>query len=214
MRKGLGGPPPLLGLAEPGDSVLHRARAGAKLLGLVGVGTAVGVVRGVWPGPVAAVGLALLLLALAGLARGCRLRRGLLRAQVRRTWWVLLALAAVQWWSAGPWLAATVVAGLLGCLWAATLVTATTPVPALLDTVVRALRPLRRFGVDPERVGFAFTLTLTSIPVVSRLLAESREAAAARGLSGDPRALLVPTVVRAVAHAEQLGEALAARGLD
>ncbi|MEZ0491152.1 CbiQ family ECF transporter T component [Kineococcus sp. TBRC 1896] len=214
MRRGLTGPPPLLGTAEPGTSVLHRAGPGAKLLALVAVGTLVGLVRTLGAPPTAAVWLAVLLAGCVVLARGCRLRRGLLRGQVRRAAWVLVALVVVQTWLQGPWEAAVVVGGLLTCLWSATLVTATTPVPDLLDTVVRALRPLRRFGVDPERAGLAFSLTLTSVPVVGRLLAESREAAAARGLGASPRALLVPTVVRAVAHAEQVGEALAARGLD
>jgi biotin transport system permease protein len=214
VRRGLSAPPPLLGLAEPGTSWLHRARPGVKLLALALVGTAVGVVRAFVPAVPAGLGLTATCGVLALAARSAGLRAGLLRAQVRRTWWILLALVVVQTWTNGPWAAVTVVAGLLACLWAATLLTASTPVPALLDAVVRALNPLRRLGVRPERVALAFTLTLTSIGVVGRFLAESREAAAARGLSGDPRALLVPTVVRTVAHAEQLGEALAARGLD
>lgn len=214
MRRGLSAPPPLLGLAEPGTSWLHRARPGAKLLGLALVGTGVGVVRVTVPGVVSALGLVLGCLVVVVVARGAGLRRGLLRAQVRRTWWILLTLVVVQTWVNGVWTAVTVVAGLITCLWAATLLTATTPVPDLLDAVVGALEPLRRLGVRPERVALAFTLTLTSIGVVGRFLAESREAAAARGLTGDPRALLVPTVVRTVAHAEQVGEALAARGLD
>ncbi|WP_432560844.1 CbiQ family ECF transporter T component [Kineococcus sp. SYSU DK003] len=214
MRRGLSTRPPLLGIAEPGTSWLHRARPGAKLLGLALTGAGVGTLRLLAPGPVAATVFGVSLLLLAWTARHARLRRGLLRAQVRRTWWILLALTVVQWWTNGPAVAAAVVAGLLTALWAATLVTATTPVPALLETLVRLAGPLRRFGADPQRLALAFTLTLTSIPVVGRLLAESREAAAARGLGGDPRALLVPTVVRTVAHAEQLGEALAARGLD
>lgn len=214
MRRGLAARPPLLGLAEPGTSWLHRARPGVKLAALAAVGTGVGVLRITAPGVAAAAALTLLLVVLGLLAHHCRLRRGLLGAQVRRVWWILAALAVVQWWINGPGAAATVVTGLVACLWAATLLTATTPVPDLLETVVGALRPLRRVGLDPERLGFAFALTLSSIPVVGRLLAESREAAAARGLGGDPRALLVPTVVRTVAHAEALGEALAARGLD
>jgi biotin transport system permease protein len=194
--------------------VLHRARPRTKLLALVVVGTVVGLVRSLAAPPTATAVLAVVLGACVVLARGCRLRRGLLRGQVRRTAWVLLALVVVQTWLQGPWEAAAVVGGLVACLWSATLVTATTPVPDLLDTVVRGLGPARRFGVDPERAGLAFSLTITSVPVVGRLLAESREAAAARGLGNSPRALLVPTVVRAVAHAEQVGEALAARGLD
>ena len=214
MRRGLLGAPPLLGVVEPGDSWLHRTSPGVELAVLLVLGTVVGVVRLVAPDVVAAavpVGLCALVVAV---ARGAGLRVRLLLAQVRRVWVLLVVLAAVQGWSAGPLRAVATVAGLLACLWAATVVTATTPVPAVLDTVVRALAPLRRCGVDPDRVALGLTLTITSIPVVGRLLAESREAAAARGLGGDPRALLVPTLVRTVAHAEALGEALAARGLD
>lgn len=214
MRRGLAGTPPLLGIAEPGTSLLHRARPGAKLTALVSVGAFVGVLRLSAGDAVAAGVLSALVLLLACLARVCRLRGGLLRAQLRRVWWLLAALALVQLWSAGPERALSTVAGLVVCLWAATLVTATTPVPAMLAAVVVATGPLRRFGVDPDRVALGLTLTITSIPVVGRLLAESREAAAARGLGGDPRALLVPTLVRTVAHADALGEALAARGLD
>jgi len=214
VRRGLAAGPPLLGLAEPGASWLHRARPGTKLLVLAAIGTVVGVLRLVAPGFVVGGTLAGVLVLLSVVARAAGLRRGLLRAQVRRVWWILAALAVAQWWINGPGEASTVVTGLLVCLWSATLLTATTPVPDLLETIVNALRPLRRLGIDADRVGFAFALTLTSIPVVGRLLGESREAAAARGLGGDPRALLVPTVVRTVAHAEALGEALAARGLD
>jgi len=44
-------------------------------------------------------------------------------------------------------------------------------------------------------------------------VAESRDAARARGLDRDPRAVVVPAAVRAVGHARRTGEALAARGL-
>ncbi|HET7414781.1 MAG TPA: hypothetical protein VFI97_03695, partial [Arthrobacter sp.] len=40
-----------------------------------------------------------------------------------------------------------------------------------------------------------------------------RDAAKARGLERNPRALLVPVVINAVAYAKQTGDALAARGL-
>ncbi|NAZ76462.1 energy-coupling factor transporter transmembrane protein EcfT [Kineococcus sp. T13] len=205
--------PPLLGSFTPGRSRLHRARPGVKLAALALLALSAGLLRSLLPDAAAAGALGALVLALALLARCTGVGARPLLAQLRRTWWLLAALAAVQLWQAGPARAAAVVAALVACLWAATLVTATTPVPALLASVVAGARPLRRLGVDPERVGLALTLTLTSIPVVGRLLAESRQAAAARGLQRDPRALLVPTVVRTVAHAEGVGEALAARGL-
>jgi biotin transport system permease protein len=42
---------------------------------------------------------------------------------------------------------------------------------------------------------------------------ESRDAARARGLDRDPRALVIPAAVRMVGHARATGDALAARGL-
>ena len=46
-----------------------------------------------------------------------------------------------------------------------------------------------------------------------RTTSETRDAARARGLERNPRAVLVPAAVRMVAHARATGDALAARGL-
>ncbi|WP_432500900.1 CbiQ family ECF transporter T component [Kineococcus arenarius] len=205
---------PLLGRLQPGSSWLHRAGAGAKLVGVVAVGVATGLARWLLAPAPAALVLAGLAALLAGLALSAGLRPRYLAGQVRSLAWVLLALGVFQVWSNGPATAAAVLAGLVGCLWAAAALTATTPVPVLLDALARAARPLRRVGVDPEHVALTFSVALAGVPVVARLLAEAREAAAARGLRGDPRAVLVPAVVRTVAHAEAVAEALAARGLE
>jgi biotin transport system permease protein len=50
--------------------------------------------------------------------------------------------------------------------------------------------------------------------VLERLAAEVREARAARGAERSVRAFAVPLVIRALQHADRLGEALAARGVD
>ena len=56
-------------------------------------------------------------------------------------------------------------------------------------------------------------LFLRTIPVLARMSLETRDAARARGLDREPRAILVPAAVRMVAHARATGDALAARGL-
>lgn len=213
-RRGLPDVVPLLGRHRPGDSLLHRARAGHKLLALAGTGLVVGLVRQLSPPPVAAPVLVAVVVVVGATGLAAGLGPRYLLDQVARLWWVLLALAVAQTWLLGPLPALGVVAGLLACLWAAAVVTGTTPVPVLLDAVVGALGPLRRVGVDPDRVGLALVLTVTSVPVVTGLLQASRETAAARGLGRDPRAVLVPTLIRTVAHAEAVSEALSARGLD
>jgi biotin transport system permease protein len=91
--------------------------------------------------------------------------------------------------------------------------TVTTPVDEVLDAITRALRPLRRLGVDPEKVALAFSLVLRAIPTTVAIADETRDAARARGLERDPRARLTPLVLRVVAQARATGEALHARGL-
>ena len=134
--------------------------------------------------------------------------------QVRPLRWLLLVLVPFQVWTAG-WEAALVVVGtLVVAVAAACLVTLTTRVSDLLDTLVRLLAPLRLAGFDPERAGLALALAVRSVPVIGAAAREVADARRARGLERSVRALAVPLVVRTVRHAERTGEALAARGFD
>ena len=196
----------LLGIHRPGDTFLHRRSAGTKLLALLLASTAVVVVRG----PVSAVvfvGVGVGLLAWSGARLDVTLRamRGLL----------LMALVLGAWtaWQSGWPRAAEVVGDLVALILLATTLTVTTPVDEVMDAVVAGLRPLRRFGVDPEAVGLAFSLMLRAIPSTLTLAEEARDAAVARGLERSPRARLVPLVVRVVARARETGDALHARGV-
>ncbi len=199
--------PLVLGLYLPGDSVLHRAPAGAKLVALAIV--AVAVLR---TSTVDALGLAAATtLAVAALAhipfRTCL-------AQLRPVCWFALPLLGFQWLTAGPTRAAVVVGQLLVLVLVAALVTLTTQVTAMLDAFEGALRPLERFGVSPTRVGLVLALTVRCIPLVAQTYAEARQAQRSRGLERSPVALAVPLVVRLLKKADALGAALAARGLD
>lgn len=195
------------GAYRPGSTFLHRLWPGAKLLGLFAFGIAVVATRGWITGLVAlAVALALALVAglrsreLARLARGFAL--------------VGILLFAFQTWQQGWQFGVAVVAGLFALILAASAVTASTAVDDMLDTVTRALRPLRPLGVAPERVALTFSLAIRALPLAFELARETRDAARARGLERNPRALLIPFVLRMVAHSRQTGAALQARGLD
>jgi biotin transport system permease protein len=74
------------------------------------------------------------------------------------------------------------------------------------------LRPLRRVGVDPEAVSMAVSLTLTMVPVVAGLAQRVRDAERARGVRLGVRGV-VPLLVLTLRHADQVGDALAARGV-
>lgn len=194
-----------LGSFRPGTSPVHRAPLGLKAAVLV-VGSFVVLAA---PQP-AVTGAAALLTALA--YAGAGLLREFPRP-LKLMWPVLLVLGAYQFWTAGVWVALTVTGSIAVCALAARLLVLTVPVPDLLDGAVALARPLRVLGADPERFGLALALMLRSIPYLLGSAADVRDSAKARGLERNPRALAVPVVIRAVAYAQQTGDALAARGI-
>jgi biotin transport system permease protein len=195
------------GLYRAGTSPLHRAPAGTKLALLAVLTTALVLARS----PVAVGAAAVVCLAGYAVAGWTPL---VALGQVRPLRWLLLVLVPFQLWTGG-WRAAVVVTGtLLVAVAAACLVTMTTRVADLLDTLVRLVTPLRLLGVDPERAGLALALAVRSVPVIGAAAREVADARRARGLERSVRALAVPLVVRTVRHAERTGDALAARGFD
>ncbi|MFQ6691147.1 energy-coupling factor transporter transmembrane protein EcfT, partial [Bordetella pertussis] len=61
-------------------------------------------------------------------------------------------------------------------------------------------------------LALALALALRFIPEIWRNYQEIREAQAARGLGAHPLALLVPLVVRTLKRAEEVAQAIDARG--
>lgn len=195
------------GAYRAGGSLLHRLRPGAKLLGLFVFGLAVVIFREWVVGLVAlAVGLSLALIAGVRWRELLRITRGFALVGV--------LLFAFQTWQRDWQHGVAIVAGIFALILAASAVTASTAIDDMLDTVTWALRPLRPIGVHPERVALTFSLAVRSLPLAFQLAHEAREAARARGLERNPRALLIPFVLRMIMHAKHTGAALHARGLD
>ncbi|MFC4602914.1 energy-coupling factor transporter transmembrane component T family protein [Rhodococcus kronopolitis] len=197
-----------LGLYRSGDSVLHRMSAATKLAGLVVVLIAMTVaVRAPWQ----------LVPAAAVVVCGYAVARVPVRvalSQLRPVLWMLLFVGAFQVIFTG-WRRALVVCGvLLLSVAAAALVTLTTRVLDMLDAVQSLLAPLRRFGVNPDRVALVLAMTLRCVPLLAGLVSDVTEARKARGLGFSLRALAVPVMIGALRTADAMGEALAARGVD
>ncbi|WP_208378869.1 energy-coupling factor transporter transmembrane component T family protein [Cumulibacter soli] len=196
----------LIGAYQPGSSIMHRLSAGVKLGTLLVLGIALAIIGG-WPSAVAALALSVGIAALARI-RLWRLLRSLLMLIV-----MMAALAGYLAWQHG-WEQALAVSGdMLALAVLATVITATTPVDEVLDVVTRAIRPLRRVGVNPDAVALAFSLMLRAIPLSVQIAQETRMAAKARGLQRNPRAILSPMVIRMISQARRTGEALHARGV-
>jgi len=197
----------LTGTYQPGTSPLHRSGAGAKLLGLLVFSTALVA----WQSPATVlVGLVLVtgLYAVGGFG---------IRTLVSQVWplrWIVLLLVPFQWWTAGWQVAVAVVGTFVVAVVGAALISLTTRVTDLLDVIARLLEPARTIGVDPDRVALLLALTIRAVPVIAGTLHEARDARRARGLEHSTRALVTPIVVRTIRHADRVGDALAARGID
>lgn len=197
----------MIGLFRPGASLLHRLPAGVKLAGLLLVGSASPFVR------TPQVTAAALVVVLIGYAIA-RMPVRVLLQMVRPLLLVLVPLVVFQTVVTG-WQRAFVIVGvILALVLLANLVTLTTRTSDLIDVVVRVCGPLRRVGVNPERVGLMLQLAIRAVPLVIDLGRRVREAQHARGLTASPRAFAVPLIVGALRRADDLGDALAARGLD
>lgn len=191
----------------PGSTVIHRLPAGIKLAFLALTGLALTVLDRWWE-PVAVLGVVLVCYPLAGFPVR------IAAAQLRSMGWVVLAISVFQLVVSGWRSMADVIVTLAAMVLAAGLVSLTTSMEALTEVLLRFLRPFRRFGVAPERTALLISLSVRSVSVIAGLAQEVRDAQRARGLGRSARAFAVPLLVRSLRHAEALGEALMARGLD
>lgn len=197
----------MIGTYHPGDSALHRAPAGVKLVVLSGLLAVLLVGRGSWV-LAAVAGLTVVGFVVAGIPPG------LAWTQLRPLRWFLPILVLLQGFLSGWASAALFGSALLVSVAAAALLTLTTRITALLDVIGRLVAPLRRVGVDPDRVALTLALTIRCVPLLVALVTEVDQARRARGAGRSLRALAAPVVIRALRTADEFGDALAARGFD
>lgn len=201
----------MLSLYRAGGGWMHRMPAGPKLTCLALVALVLAALPSTWATAPVAVGASIVLYAGSGMGVGVGVRVLGCRAWALR--WVIVVTAVGQLLFLGAEAAAANTARVAAALLVAGLVPLTTPVAATLDALERGLRPLRRVGVDPERIALLWTIALTTIPVLSKLAGDIRDAQRARGLRPSLARGALPFLVVALRHADDLGDALAARGI-
>ncbi|MGY1900133.1 energy-coupling factor transporter transmembrane component T family protein [Nocardia gipuzkoensis] len=198
----------MIGLYRPGNSLLHRIPAGAKLVLLL-VSIVAGTVFVRTP-----VQVLVAATAVAGLFAAAGIPWRVALAQLRPLVWMVLLIAAFQVLITSPARAAVVCGVLVISVALAALFTLTTRVTDMLDAVTRWLGPLRRVGIDPERIGLLLALAIRCVPLLAGIVHDVAEARRARGLEWSMTALVTPVLVRALRTADAMGDALAARGVD
>ena len=186
------------------DTAIHRAGAGLKLLLLAGLGAGLFFLK-TWPPLVMALAGAVGLTALARIPFGALLR------QLRPLLLLVAVVFASQlyFYDAAAALVATL--RLLTLLLLSILVTLTTRPSEIVAAIERALQPLDGW-IAVEKVSLAISLALRFIPVLARMAAETREAQWARGRDRSMVALLTPLIIQTLKMADQVAEALDARG--
>ena len=202
----------MISLYLPGHSLLHRIPAGAKLIALVVLTLGVSLIprtqtvaSGVLIGAVAA--LIPLLFVLAGLPPS------VLARQLWGTRWIVVAIVITELIFLTPWDAMINSLRVVVILLLAGLLTLTTRSTDLLDALQAALRPLAPLGVDPRRIALTLSLTIAMLPVIASIAERVRQAQQARGVRPGPRAI-VPMLVLSLRHADNVADALTARGVE
>ncbi|QPO11480.1 energy-coupling factor transporter transmembrane protein EcfT [Thalassospira sp. A40-3] len=197
----------IAGLYIDGQSALHRAAAGAKILAMVALGTGVFLIPD-WPVVAFVLATVLLLYPASGFGPGIML------AQIKPILWLLVIFFAVQLWL-NDWQAGMlVVTRIAAIVMFASLVTLTTKTSDLLASLERAMQPLRPIGVNPEKVSLAISMVLRFIPVISTVASEIRDAQRARGLDRSIIAMVVPLIIRTLKMADDVADAIDARSFD
>ena len=197
----------MLSLYVPGDSIVHRLPAGTKLLMLFAGSTALFAVSGI---PVHAGEL----LVLAGLFRVARLPWRDTLHQLRPALLFLVPIFLFHVFLTDWVLGLETVLRIVVLLALAVLVTLTTRLSDMIDVIERVARPLRHAGINPSRVGMMLSMVIRFVPLMMREAQEILEAQRARGLDRSAIALLVPLLIKTLKMADDLSDAIEARGYD
>jgi biotin transport system permease protein len=194
-------------LYRPGDGPWHRLRAGPKTALLLLLVLGICLLPATWWAAAAMAGFCLACYALPGAGM-----RELGRQLVALRWIVGLTLTG-QLVFLGPESAAANTARVAAACALAALLALTTRATELLESVERAMRPLAWLRIDPGRAALTLSVTLSTLPVLAGLARSVREAQRARGGGRSLRHFAMPFLVMALKHADELGDALVARGV-
>lgn len=191
----------------PAESPIHRLPASVKALTVIAVLLLTALLVTTIPAAAVVLSLTLALYAVARIPW----RAALLN--LRTPLPVLVILCGLLWWRLGFAIAAHRFLVLYAAVALAILLTLTTRVSDMMDSLERGLRPLEKFGFPVDSVTLALSLTMRLIPLQWDLVNEVLDARKARGASGSPLAFGVPVIIRSLLRAKTVGDALISRGV-
>lgn len=198
----------MITLYRPGTGWLHRMPAGPKAGMILVIVLAISLLPTSWWAAGAAAGVVIL----AYVASGLGLRE--LGRQTVAVRWIIVITLGFQLLFLPTEAAIANSTRVVAAILLAALLVLSTRVADLLAAFERGLSPFRRLGLDPSRAALMLAVAINTIPVLTRLAAGVREAQRARGARAGAVAFVVPFLVVSLKHADELGEALTARGVE
>jgi len=199
-------------LFRPGNSLLHRLPAGPKLLVLM---ILIAVISIVGSSPLGALAALLATAMLYSFAFAAGAGSALFLKQIWSLKWLLLLIVVPQLIFGASWLIVWANAvRLTAAILLATLFTFTTKNSELMLAIERTFKPLGRFGIKPETASLTLAMTINAIPMITKFLAQTKEAQQARGVKPTATHITVPLLVASLKYADEFAEALAARGVE
>lgn len=197
-----------LGFYVDADTIIHRIPAAVKFLVLIGFILVTSLAVHTLPWAAASLFLPLVLFPVA------RIPFRVALGQLVPPLYLLVALAAFQGWQKDFLSAAIMFLTIYAAISAAVLLTLTTKVSEMMDSLDRALAPLRRIGVPVENITLAMSLTIRLLPLMLGTVVEVLDARKARGATASLTAFGTPVIIRSIRRARAMGEALQARGVS
>ena len=195
-----------LGLYLNHKSPVHRLPTAPKLIIVIAFLLLTGILVDTWLGGALALAIVTLAYAVAKVPPMVAFR------QLRGAVIILALLSLLLWWRAGGEQALTTFLTLLAAIAMTILLTLTTRVSDIMDTLTTAMQPFARFGLPVETIALALSLTLRMIPLQVMAATEVLEARKARGTTGSILAFGVPVVIRTINRSKAMGDSLIARG--
>lgn len=196
----------MLTLTSPVDTWAHHLPAGPKL-GLLCLWT---VLLYALSSPAALTVAAVAMLALLASCGRTFLTTAL--KLLRPLWPFILIVALWHLWLRDLPGGAAILLRLITAVAAANFVTMTTRLSEMIAVITRLARPLGRIGLEPATLALAIALVIRFIPVMLLRMAQIRDAFRARSPRRPGWRVLVPALLAALDDAEQVAEALRARG--
>lgn len=203
----------MLSLYRPGTGLFYRISAGSKVLLLALAVTGLSLLPSTWQ----AAGIAALSVFVGFIVAGLPNVSWGVRAGVRMLVdlkWLLLIILIGQLLFTPLEAAIASTVRIVAAVALAGLLTLTTKTADLLSFTEWALTPLRWVRIDPARVALMLSVALSAIPALMNSATQVREAQRARGSRGNLGHFTLAFLIVSLKHADEVGEALAARGAE